>query len=285
MLENKIKSKSTFLWITYALLLLGYLSHTVWWFSQGQNTGFWGNSILPLMMGVAVEIGVLSLTKLLVNELVLINEQGWNNRTSLQQMFTIINIIALVLVAIVSCFANFSHAVEFMRPMKIFEANGYGVDPFWYHLLSGAILPVMSLCLALTIAGVEISEHSNNLENEFNKLTSDYEGALKYNEDLLNELNQINAELNQIKNELNQAKQQLKEADDKLNQDSRFGKLELDKGKRHLITVLFDQAVTKKDRILAAKQLFPDLDNKSISLLCDSSSSMVTQTLNGKNLQ
>lgn len=143
---------------------------------------------------------------------------------------------------IISSMANLSHAVEFARPMKIFTE--WGIPFGIYAVAFGAVLPMISFTFAWVLSdAVDTESEDDPALSEANKT-----------------ITELRRELRDVRSQLTASQQRFDAMGDV------FVRL---------------MGEDKRERILAASQLWPGLPGKYIAVVADSTPSYVSEVING----
>lgn len=230
------------LWILYVALLAVLLPHTAWAFSMFEPQAGYG-PVVGWTAALAFEGTILAVTWRLKQRIE--STPRYANRPRrdwLRFKHRYVNSHAALLMAslIVSGLANWGHAVQFARDLTVF--GKYGVDPLFYSISLGAILPVASLLFANVLAEVSEAEEEED------------------------------AVLAGARAELREARRLTREAearahDAEIRADS-FGEL---------ARIL--ASPTKKARVLGLAGMYPALPQASIALLTESSTGYVSEIM------
>lgn len=244
---NIDKKTTLALWCVYGALLIVLLPHTAWAFSLFEPNTMLGGIVAWFGAG-AFEFAIAVLTHKLALH---ISMAKGNKKMLVRFQRRYVNVYATgLLVAIgVSTLANLAHAVEFGKEMKIF-AN-YGIPSWIYAAAFGAILPIVSLLFARVLA------NANDAEQEENK-------------DLL----KANEMIRELRAQLREQGKQLEAAEQRAN---------ILEASVQLIEQL--RAENKAERILAASAEWPQLPQRSIALITETTPSYVSEVLRGNNGQ
>jgi len=148
--------------------------------------------------------------------------------------------VGLLASVAISAAANWAHAVEFGTPFKVFST--YGIPPLLYSVAFGAILPLCSFLFAHILADTDEAEPEQDAA-----------------------LVEARGEITRLKHALRETEQRAIQA------EQRFQAV------GDLAVRLF--SAQKSDRILAAHQLWPELPQRSIALIADTSPGHVSDTL------
>lgn len=244
------------LWIVYGLLLAVLLPHTAWMFSRAEpvEPGFlgiqWG-IITAWLAAVVFELVIAAMTHKLARH---ISNTPRYSDTKKRLVARYLNAYGggLLLAWGVSTYANLAHAVEFGLPIKIFDAWGL---PVWsYSVAFGAILPTASLLFAWVLSSVieqDASEHQANPELDRAKIA----------------IRELQEKLRISEGERTKAEQWANEA------ELRFT------AAGDMFAKLFEGQ--KKERVLFARQKWPELPQSAIAVIAEASPAYVSEILNG----
>ena len=233
------------LWIIYGLLLLVLLPHTAWALGMFEPAGWqwWGWTGALAFEGA---IGALTWRLSQVIE----STANYRSRARRWQSRYLNTYSAGLLVIIcVSSAANWAHAVQFGGAFAVF--GDYSVPPLLYSVMFGGILPVCSVLFAHILANTAAAEVEANPEAEAAKV----------------ELKEVRRQLRQTELERTAAEERAGAA------EQRFA------AAGDLFVLLF--AEEKRQRILAARQTWPQLPASAIALMTDTSASYVSEVLKG----
>lgn len=242
------------LWLVYLALLGVLLPHTAWAFSnfEPQETGAlgvkWG-VVTAWAAAFAFEAAIATLTHKLAKHIektprYTSGPTGWRRFN-----FRYLNAYAagLAVAVAVSTLANLAHAVEFGGQIAIFGV--YEVPFGLYAVAFGAILPFTSLLFARVLSNVAEGEH-------------EVDPALEQAKETVRELRK---QLKDSEANLQHAEQRADEA------EVRFA------AAGELFVRLF--AEDKKQRILAARQTWPQLSGSAIAVIAEASPSYVSEVI------
>lgn len=245
------------LWVIYSLLLLVLLPHTAWMFSQAEPTepGLFGvhwGLLTAWLAAIVFELVIAAMTHKLSTHIS--NTPRYNDaKKRLQARYLNAYGAGLLLAWLVSTYANLAHAVEFGQPIRIFADWGM---PVWsYSVAFGAILPTASLLFAWVLSSV--------IEQDVTEA-------------------QANPDLQKANMTIHQLRQQLRDSEDNrilaekkaAEAETRFA------AAGDLFAALF--AEQKRDRIIFARQQWPELKDSAIAVITDTSTGYVSEVLNGK---
>lgn len=281
------------LWIVYIGLLLVLLPHTAWLFNQFEPANgtitIFGLSFLSVNIGgftawagaFAFEAAIAVLTHKLAKHfeaqpkrlpaaprIYYWSGRFWELTWWSQFRYRYMNAYSFgLLVAVgVSALANLAHSVEFGRPLAIFAA--WGIEAKIYQFAFGGVLPVVSLLFARVLSNVSESEDVPNPElDEAKKAFAEFRRATKENE------NQLRLLIAEWQDKTKLAEQRAKEAEHFAHDaETRFA------AAGELFARLF--AEEKRQRILAARQMWPELPLSSVAIIAQTSPGYVSDVLN-----
>ena len=244
-LPSKLFRVYTLLWVVYALFLMVLMPHTAWTFSQFQQLKETGNP-LAWMLAFSVECVIAIFTHKL-SEFISITRKrkGWAAVGRYVNGYS----VGLVMVIIISSFANLAYAVQFAGSLTVFTE--WGVPKGIYEFMFGAMLPFVSLVFALVLSNMADDETVADPE--------------------LVKANEQNTELRRLLRESERAKAASEQA--RLLAESRFGTV-TDLAKIFLME-------NKKDKIVAIHQTWPGLPNSSIAIIAEASPAHVSEVVKG----
>ena len=235
------------LWVIYISLLAVLLPHTAWAFQNFEPMSEAGQgSIVAWTAAFAFEAAIAALTHKLTAHI----EKTPKRLTDWAKFkYRYLNSYSLGLVAaiIVSSMANLAHAVEFGREMAIFAK--WHIPFAVYALAFGAVLPLVSLVFARVL--------SNVVEDE----TED------------------DPALVEAKTTITELRRQLRESESgrKAAEDARKAiEARIASSEGILLKLVSDD---KRERILAARQLWPQLPGVSVAIIAGASASYVSEIL------
>lgn len=237
---RNINLTNVILWVVYLALLLVLLPHTAWLFARFEA----GAEISPTAWAAAFafEAAIAVLTHKLAKHI----EETPNHKNAWKR-FTVRYLnafsVGLIMAVGVSALANLAHAVEFGQPLKIFAE--WGIEPKFYQLAFGAVLPIVSLLFARVLSNVSESEPQANDESET--------------------VRRLRKRLRETEQQFQASEQRASQAEQSL---SEFAGL---------------RSGSKADRILAAHQIWPDLPQRSVAVVASSSLSHVSEVLANSN--
>lgn len=230
------------LWLIYGALLAVLLPHTAWAFGRFEVTGAgW----MGIRWGMLVAWFAAAAFELAIAALTHKLSEHITNTSSRRKhawRYRYVNAFSagLIFCMVISGVANWSHAVEFGQAFTAYSIwPGFGI---LFPIGFGAVLPLISLLFARILANV------NEIEQEENEA-----------------LMRVRVELTETKRVLKSAEQRA------LIAEQRFG------AAGDLLVKLLDGS--KQEKIMAAARLFPQLPQRSIALIADTSPAYVSQTL------
>lgn len=242
---------NSLIWIIYILLLGVLLPHTAWAFAKFEPTD---NQIVAWGGAIAFEAAIAVFTHKLAKH---IETTGKHKATWRRFSTRYLNAYGggLLIAWIVSTLANLAHSVEFGQALKIFES--YGIPTPVYAVAFGAILPTTSLLFARILSNV--IEH-DTAEVEVNPELQKTKEALR---ELGKKIQQLDAERMAANHRANIAEQQANES------EVRF------QAAGDIFVRLM--AESKRDRILAAVERWPQLPGSAIAIITETSPSFVSE--------
>lgn len=281
------------LWFVYIGLLLVLLPHTAWLFGQfepveGNTTAIFGLSLLTVNIGgftawagaFAFEAAIAVLTHKLAKHLEsqpkrlpvppkiyywsdhYFELSGWPKFS-----YRYINAYSfgLLLAVTVSALANLAHSVEFGRPLAIFAQ--WGLEAKLYQFAFGGVLPIVSLLFARVLSNVVENEESPNPElDETKKTFGEFRKQAKETErDLRALIVEWQGKTNEAERRANVAEQQAHDA------ETRFA------AAGDIFAHLF--AEEKRQRIIAARQMWPSLPVSSVAIIAQTSPGYASDVL------
>jgi hypothetical protein len=233
---------TTGLWAVYIFLLLVLLPHTAWAWSLFEPVTTLGK-VTAWFAAIAFEFAILVLTKKLAAHIETTPNHK-DRRLRFQRRY-LNSYAAGLLVAIgVSALANLAHAVEFGRYMAIFGGGPwlFGV----YAVAFGAILPFTSLLFARVLSNVADTEQEADPE-----------------------VVDLRARLKETRESLTEAGRKVQENE----QRAQKAETELAIAGR-----LFTG--DKRNRIVAALEMWPGLAPSAVAIITKSSPSYVSEVIN-----
>jgi len=227
------------LWAIYLALLGVLLPHTAWAFQQFEPEGM---EIVGWVAAFTFEAAIAAFTWKLKQRIERTPRYTAGKVWLRKAAYRSLNAYGIALFAALwlSSAANWSHAVEFGGTFKVFAK--YSIPPGVFSVAFGAILPLISLLFAWVLAEAK--------ENEV----------------------EANPEFEKAKETIKELRKQLREAEDaRTLAEERFGAI------GDLAARLF--ATEKRQRILAARERWPELPAGTIALITESSPSYVSEVL------
>ncbi len=238
------------IWAIYIALLGVLLPHTTWLFYRFEDPS-WGAWALIVAgaASFAFEAAIAVLTHRLARHI-----ETTPRRISGRQKFAYRYLNAysfgLLVSLAISALANLAHAVEFGQELTIFAS--WGIPQQVYQLGFGAVLPFVSFLFARVLSNVSEAEAEEDPE-----------------------VANLRSQINDLREQLRQTEALRKRAEQQAQtEQERFSAV------GDLFQKLF--APEKRERILAARQQWPELPASAIAVLCDSSASYVCEVLGGK---
>lgn len=282
-LTNKI------LWGVYISLLMVLYPHTMWAFSVFEPSTMWGK-ITSGGAAFAFEAIVAVLVHKLAEYWEAVNKKKFKANSEqhlwwLKFSHKYINayVFGLLFALVVSVAANTAHAVQYGDEINLRIVHEWGV-PFWlYTVVFGAMLPFCSILFA------QVLSNANDLDNLFSDSVQNYEEIA----------NQLRTQLTAVQNkftalkakheqELQQYQERVNQVNESVNNDKQRV-TEMETTIKQLRTQLLQMGdyskLTSDDvstRIKAAKQLWPELSNRSLATVCNCSPTYVGNVLGGE---
>lgn len=236
---------NTLLWFIYLCLLAVLLPHTAWAFAQHEPETartFLGQPLIAWAAALTFEGAIAALTYKAARHIEAVPRykdpwRRWRSR------YLNVYFAGLLLAVAVSTLANWSHAVEFARTVKVAQQHEAltGILP----IVFGGVLPIVSLTFAHILADI------GDAEEVVNEKLAEAQARRR----------EAEAEVRRLSEQLQRLSARLGEAED-------------------LILRIF--AEDKKQRILAIKERWPALPNTAVAIIAESSPSYVSEVLNGK---
>lgn len=235
---------NTMLWIIYVALLGVLLPHTAWAFQQFEPSGaLW----IGWVAAIAFEGAIAAFTWRFKEQL----ESAPNSKkfwVRARRRYMTWPAVGLLVALVVSSAANWAHAEEFGRTMAVF--GRYGINPLWYSLAFGAILPACSFLFAHILAEVQAGEEEADPE-----------------------LARAKAQLAEVRRELRETSQRLAQAEARASEsETRFA------AAGDLFARIMSES--KRDRILAVRDRWPALPPAALAIIAEASPSYVSEVLN-----
>lgn len=257
------------LWIVFIGLLLVLLPHTSWLFYQFEpaysGDGIDWGWVAAWAGAFAFESAIAVLTHKLAKHIEAAPkrfQQGpkWFPEWP-KQKYRYINAYSLGLISalILSTLANLAHSVEFGRSLLIFAQ--WGIPSAVYQVAFGGVLPFVSLLFARVLSNVSESEDIPNPELETAKTTV---------KDLQHKLREASGIIQRSESELKITEQRAHDAEE------RFA------AAGELFARLFNEE--KRQRIMAARQTWPELPASAVAIIAGCSPSYVSEVLSEKAL-
>lgn len=229
------------IWLIYLLLLGVLLPHTAWAFAKFEPSHLewvaWGAAF-------AFECAIAVLTHSLARHI----ETTANHRTSWRRLKArYLNAYGggLLISWLVSTLANLAHSVEFGTTLKIFA--DYGIPAPVYAVAFGAILPTTSLLFARILSGVIEDEAEPN-----------------------EEIQKANEALRSLRERLGSAEARAKQAE----QNAAESELRFQAAGDLFVKLVQG---SKRERILAAMERWPQLPANAIAIITETSPSYVSE--------
>ena len=245
------------LWAVYIALLGVLLPHTAWAFQQFEPKG-WG--FVGWVAAFAFEAAIAAFTWRLKQVIETTPNYKVGNVWLRKTQYRYFNPYGFGLLAalVVSAVANWAHAVEFAQPFRVFAA--YSVPPTLFSVGFGAILPVISLLFARVLAEAKESE------GETNQDLLEAKAAVK----------ELRKQLKESEEARSGAEEKIRIIEQEAEADRRAAEHRFD-AISELVARLF--AEEKRQRILAARERWPELPAASIAIIAESSPSYVSEVL------
>lgn len=293
------------LWAVYICLLAALLPHTAWAFRQfepGESASLIGSftwaDLVSYVVAFAFEAAIAALTHKLAKHIEEKSKKiGKKSRWEKFEAFYL-NPFALGLgvATVVSALANYAHAVEFGRSLAVF--GGSSIWQTAYSVAFGGALPFVSLIFARVLSNVVDIEDAPNPELEAAKVSNaelrkqlrESEQRARVSEDRARSTEE---KFNESEGRVKVTEEQLRLTEGRLNETERLLKLSEDRIRSaedrariaedrfgaigDLVKFLFGE--DKRQRIIAARQQWPQLPNSSVAIIASSSPSYVTEVL------
>lgn len=279
---NMKHSTTTYiLWIVYICLLLVLLPHTAWAFESMEPDGA-GGKFTAWTAAIAFEAAIAILTHKLARHMENVKRRvGW---ARFSYLYLNAFGFGLLSATAISALANLAHAVEFGQPLAIFAQ--WGIPQGVYSVAFGGILPVVSLTFARVLSNVTDDEDAPNPEVEAAKDTirdlrrkfAESEQQRKATEaqvkDAEERVKVVEASTEEwVKEHEARTSEKIRSAEDRAKlAEERFGAL------GDLISRMFGE--NKKERIIAARNQWPELPGSAIAIIAGTSPSYVSEVLN-----
>lgn len=251
------------LWAVFIALLGVLLPHTAWLFSSFEPADGWrigGYSAIAWAAAFAFESAIAVLVHKLAQHWEKTPKRLANPKTiplSLERFaYRWLNeyMAGLIAATCVSALANLAHAVEYGQALAIFAS--WGIPAGLYQIAFGGVLPLVSLLFARVLSNESVTEDA-------------IDPALEEAKRLLAELR---AQLRSIEAQLRSTEANLAESE-----ASRRAAEERFLAAGDLFARLFAQE--KRQRIVAARQQWPQLTAAAIAVITGCSPSYVSDTL------
>lgn len=237
----------TVLWLVYLSLLGVLLPHTAWAFANFEPDG---GEPIAWAAAFTFEAMIAVLTHKLAKHIEQIPNRGSWWRKFVRRYVNGYS-FGLLLSTAVSALANFAHAVEFGGQIEIFTR--YGVPFGVYALAFGGILPIASILFARVLSNAVDTEHETDPELEKANTT----------------IKQLRAAAKEAEQRIAIAEQKTTDTEQQFAERSeRFGLFE---------RLFSDDA---KERIIAARELWPDTSQQRIAKIADAAPSYVSEVVN-----
>jgi hypothetical protein len=244
------------LWIIYIALLAVLLPHTAWAFKQFEPEGWaWVGWVAAFAFEAAIAAFTWRL-KQLIETTPNYRKRAWFKR--LRYRYLSPYGLGLFAALIISAVANWAHAVEFGQSFAVFAR--YSVPTWAFSVGFGAILPLISLLFARVLAEAQDTEEETNQDLLEAKQT----------------IKELRKELKATEEARNDAEQRIRIVEQEAEADRRAAEHRFD-AISDLVTRLF--AEEKRQRILAAREQWPQLPAASIAIIAESSPSYVSEVL------
>jgi len=241
-----MKDKTTVvLWLVYFALLAVLLPHTAWAFSQfePEATAVLGLRITAVawLAAIAFEASIAVLTHRLAGHIESVPnyKDAWRR---FRARYLNAYSLGLVTAVLVSALANLAHAVEFGRPMALTDSRSWLFAV--YVVAFGAVLPFVSLLFARVLSNVTEADTAELVANP--------------------ELEAAKQAVASLRAQLKAANQRAADA------EARFA------AAGDLMRLLSED---KRERILVARQRWPELPQTAVALIAGASPSYVSDVL------
>jgi hypothetical protein len=198
-----------------------------------------GGTVVAIAAAFAFELAIAALTHKLARHI----EQAPKHKSPRKRWrsrYMNAYAIGLMVAVGVSAMANMAHAVEFGGTLAIFSE--WGIPFGVYALTFGAVLPLVSLVFALVLSNVVESEGEANTE-----------------------LTAANEKMKEIRQRLRDTEQRAALAEQRFEAIGDFA--------------VRLASAERRERILAVHERYPELPQRSVALLADSSASYVNQVI------
>jgi hypothetical protein len=264
-MNKKTSATTIVLWVVFIGLLLVLLPHTAWLFRQFEPAAEPGKLDWGWITAGAAAFAFEASIAVLIHKLAKHIEDGPKRFPSGPKRFTdwpkikyrYVNsyFIGLVLALSVSTLANLAHSVEFGKPLAIFTA--WGIQAKVYQIAFGGVLPVVSLLFARVLSNVSESEDIPNPE---------LEAANAQIKELRSKLKEAGSTITEYRRIIDETEQRAHDADE------RFA------AAGELFARLFNEE--KRQRIMAARQTWPELPASAVAIIAGCSPSYVSEVIN-----
>lgn len=236
------------LWLIYVLLLIVLLPHTAWMFSKAEPDTVVGNTI-AWAAAIVFELVIAAMTHKLSRH-ISDTPRYADEWKRLKARYINAYGAGLLLAWLVSTYANLAHAIEFGQPIKIFD--DWGLPVWTYSVAFGAILPTASLLFAWVLSSVIEQDATEGQPNP----------ELEKAKDIIRTLQQS---IKQTEELLRQAEHRASEAETRFNAAG------------DMFAMLFSEH--KKDRVIFARNRWPQLPQSSIAVIAEASPAYVSEVL------
>lgn len=276
MKQNNTSFTTYILWAVYISLLIVLLPHTAWAFKNWEPgvgealelfNGITSSDVISYVAAFAFEASIATLTHKLSKKIETSKKIFKNLRNSDGTTTKVFdgwetwkaryaNAFALLLVGatLISMMANFAHAVEFGRDLKIF--TDWGIPPIIYSIAFGGALPLVSLGFANVLSNVVDDEEAPNPEVEEAKKT----------------ILSLRQQLRETEGKVKATEALVKAAEDRARiAEERFGAM------GDLVKHLFGE--DKRQRIIITRKQWPQLPGAAIAIIAGSSPAYVSEIL------
>lgn len=267
---RKTTSQNIILWLIYIALLGVLLPHTAWAFGRFEPPGGFklgGASPVAWLAAIAFEAAIAALTHRLAEHI----ERVPNHKSlwlRVRRRYLNEYGIGLVVSVAVSALANLAHAVEYAQPLVLVGSSSLMFA--LYVTAFGAILPVSSLLFAAVLSNAASGEF---IEDD----TTAVRTALRRAE---HETNAAEQRAKAAEEAANIAEQQAKQAEQRAKAAEQQAAADRMRFEAAGDLLVMFTAESKRDRILAIRQRWPELPQSAVALLAESSPSYVSDTLN-----
>lgn len=270
------------LWAVYIGLLAVLLPHTAWLFAMFESTA------TTNILGFAVDLGdvtawagafafeaaIAVLTHKLAKHIengpkrYPVGPKGLAEWPKFKYRYLNAFSLGLVVAVAVSALANLAHSVEFGRSLAIFAR--WGIEPKVYQMAFGGVLPIVSLLFARVLSNVAETEDAPNPElEELRRVFAEWKAKAKETEQNLRSV------IAEWQGKAAEAEQRAMEAEQQAHDaETRFA------AAGELFARLFNEE--KRQRIIAARQTWPELPISAIAIIAASSPSYVSEVLSAE---